>query len=73
MRERRAEILKANGLQVLGPAGDLPIEERKPVRSPEITAPFDLIILSCKAYDLNDAARSFAASRSGPRPSSCRC
>ncbi len=61
VRERRAEVLNANGLRILSPAGDLHVEAPKTVLAADISAPFDLIILSCKAYDLNDAARSFAS------------
>ena len=61
VRKRCAEVLKANGLRILSPAGDLHIKAPNTLLAAGITAPFDLIILSCKAYDLNDAARSFAA------------
>lgn len=61
VRERRARQLKATGLQIRSPLGDLHIENPNLILSSEIVEPFDLIILSCKAYDLEDAATSFAA------------
>jgi 2-dehydropantoate 2-reductase len=58
VRPRRAAQL-ASGLRLRSPRGDLDL------LPPTVTAdalrdPFDLILLSCKAYDLDDAIDSFA-------------
>ncbi len=66
VRERRAEMLRKDGLSIVSPAGDLHIPAPRLILSQEIKDPFDLIILSCKAYDLDEAARSFSAAV-GPR------
>jgi len=66
VRERRAGMLQKDGLKIVSPSGDLHIPDPKLVLSQEIDAPFDLIILSCKAYDLDEAVRSFSAGV-GPR------
>ncbi|TWB45538.1 ketopantoate reductase [Rhizobium sp. ERR 922] len=66
VRERRAEMLRKDGLKIVSPAGDLHIPAPSLILSQEISTPFDLIILSCKAYDLDEAARSFSPAV-GPR------
>ncbi|MGE4527264.1 MAG: ketopantoate reductase family protein [Rhodospirillaceae bacterium] len=61
VRPRRAKLLTENGFTIKSPLGDY----RHPT-PPLITAdrldgtPYDLILLSCKAYDLADAMASFA-------------
>ncbi|HXY59957.1 MAG TPA: ketopantoate reductase family protein [Methylocystis sp.] len=62
VRARRAAQLAQNGLIVRSPLGDL----RTPVKAVErVEQPFDLIILSCKAYDL-EAAMTAVAPAVGP-------
>ena len=61
VRPRRAEQLARTGLTVRSPHGDLTCP------APTITAeglrePFDLVLLSCKAYDLQGAMDAFAPS-----------
>jgi len=60
VRPRRAEQLAKTGLLVRSPKGDIAIAAPPTVLSDNIRAPFDLILLSCKAYDLQDAMDSFA-------------
>jgi 2-dehydropantoate 2-reductase len=60
VREGRAQRLRENGLTVHTPDGDLRVDKPVLTLSNEITAPFDLIVLSCKAYDLQGAMDSFA-------------
>ena len=59
VRERRAEQLARNGLVVKSPLGDI----RMPV--PAVLAatsggPYDLVLLTCKAYDLDSAIAAIA-------------
>jgi 2-dehydropantoate 2-reductase len=59
VRPRRAAALK-DGLIVKSPVGDITIAEPPLVTADNLKTPFDLILLSCKAYDLEDAMASFA-------------
>lgn len=60
VRPRRRAELAERGLIVRSPHGD--IERRNPptAATSEFDRPFDLILLSCKSYDLADATESFA-------------
>jgi 2-dehydropantoate 2-reductase len=60
VRPGRAAQLK-QGLIVRSPAGDITLAAPKFVTTDQLTAPFGLVVLSCKAYDLDDAIASFAA------------
>jgi 2-dehydropantoate 2-reductase len=60
VRPRRAEQL-AHGLFVRSPKGDVKIAAPKVVTEATLSEPFDLIFLSCKAFDLDSAMVSFAA------------
>src|SRR5947207_1071353 len=60
VRPRRVEQLAKTGLLVRSPKGDIAIAAPPTVLSENIRAPFDLILLSCKAYDLPSAMDSFA-------------
>ncbi len=59
VRERRQQQLQRQGLVVRSPHGDfhLPVTA---VRREQIDAPADLVLLACKAYDLDDALASIA-------------
>jgi 2-dehydropantoate 2-reductase len=59
VRPKRAEQL-AGGLIVRSPQGDAKITEPKLVNESTLRQPFDLILLSCKSYDLDSAMDSFA-------------
>ncbi|MFS8115692.1 2-dehydropantoate 2-reductase [Rhizobium jaguaris] len=59
VRPKRAEILRKNGLIIRSPLGDAHIAA-KLVTADDVGEAFDLILLSCKAYDLEDAVASFA-------------
>lgn len=61
VRPKRAELMAKNGLVIKSPVGDVTLKNPPTVVADKITAPFDVIILSCKAYDLDDAVASFAA------------
>lgn len=60
VRPARAALLRQHGLRVKSPAGDLNLRELKLVQRDQLTPQYDLVILSCKAYDLDDAIDSFA-------------
>jgi 2-dehydropantoate 2-reductase len=51
VRATRAAQLRRTGLQVKSPEGDLKLEP-KLISAQELRSAFDLILLSCKAYDL---------------------
>jgi 2-dehydropantoate 2-reductase len=59
VRAGRAEQLRRTGLIVKSPHGDLSIQPKLLLAS-EIVEPFDLIVLSTKAYSLDAAIRDFA-------------
>ncbi|VXC79314.1 2-dehydropantoate 2-reductase [Burkholderia sp. 8Y] len=60
VRERRGGQLRESGLHVRSPEGDLTFANPPIVLAQDIDRPFDLIVLSCKAYDLQGAIDSFA-------------
>jgi 2-dehydropantoate 2-reductase len=59
VRPRRRDQLAATGLVIKSPHGDFAAPART-VLAEDIAAPFDLAILSCKAYDLAGAMDSLA-------------
>lgn len=61
VRPRRAAALKEAGLFIVSPLGDFHLAGPAMVTKEKVGEPFDLILLSCKAYDLDDAMDSFAA------------
>ena len=60
VRPRRAEQLAKDGLNVRSPKGDISIAAPPTVLAENLRGPFDLVLLSCKAYDLQGAMDSFA-------------
>ncbi|MDL2405165.1 2-dehydropantoate 2-reductase [Rhizobium calliandrae] len=60
VRPKRAEILREKGLVIRSPLGDAHIAAPKLVTADDVGGTFDLILLSSKAYDLQDAIASFA-------------
>ncbi|WP_158746053.1 ketopantoate reductase family protein [Acidisphaera sp. L21] len=60
VRPRRAALLAEHGLNIRSPRGDVSLPNPPTVQAGAITAPFDSIILSCKAFDLGSAIESFA-------------
>src|SRR4051794_12024707 len=65
VRPRRAAQLAQTGLVVRSPQGDIHIPDPVLVQAQDLAAPYDLVILSCKAYDLDDAIESFAPAVGG--------
>lgn len=60
VRAQRAAILARDGLVVKSPLGDIHQSAPRCVQSSEVRQPYDLILLSCKSYDLEQAMKDFA-------------
>jgi 2-dehydropantoate 2-reductase len=61
VRARRAAQLAADGLKIRSPCGDANLPAPATVAAQDLRTPFDLVLLSCKAYDLAAAMDSVAA------------
>jgi 2-dehydropantoate 2-reductase len=61
VRPKRAAQLAETGLVIKSRFGDAALRSPPTVQQSELRRDFDLILLSCKAYDLDDAIDSFAA------------
>lgn len=60
VRPRRADELRTAGLIIKSPHGDAELKNVPALLSRDIKSTFDVILLSCKAYDLEEAIESFA-------------
>jgi 2-dehydropantoate 2-reductase len=60
VRARRAEQLAKTGLIIRSPHGNVAVPAPPTVQAASLAQHFDLILLSCKAYDLDSAIESFA-------------
>src|SRR5690349_23662087 len=60
VRPKRAAELASAGLVIKSPAGDVTLKNPPPVQADKLSEKFDVILLSCKAFDLEDAIKSFA-------------
>jgi len=60
VRHPRAERLAATGLVLRSGAGDVTLPAPTTVEAGALDAPFDLVLVSCKAYDLEGAIAAFA-------------
>jgi 2-dehydropantoate 2-reductase len=60
VRERRAAELAAAGLVIKSPLGDVTLKSPPTVQADKLGEQFDVVLLSCKAFDLDDAIKSFA-------------
>jgi 2-dehydropantoate 2-reductase len=60
VRPRRAAQLAEHGLRIMSPHGDLHIAQPPSVISSDIAQPYDVVLLSCKAYDLDSAMDGIA-------------
>src|SRR5580700_6917881 len=56
---RRAEKIRSDGLRILSPHGDLTLHP-KTIQAKDLTAAYDVILLSVKAYALEAAINDFA-------------
>jgi 2-dehydropantoate 2-reductase len=66
VRPRRASELASAGLVIKSPLGDVTLKNPPTVQADKLTEKFDVVLLSCKAFDLEDAIKSFAPAV-GPR------
>ena len=60
VRPRRAAELAAGGLVIRSPNGDVTLKDPPAVQADDLAEKFDVVLLSCKAFDLGDAIKSFA-------------
>jgi 2-dehydropantoate 2-reductase len=60
VRPKRAGELASAGLVIRSPNGDVTLHKPPTVQADTIKDKFDTVLLSCKAYDLDDAINSFA-------------
>jgi 2-dehydropantoate 2-reductase len=60
VRPKRASELASAGLVIKSPNGDVTLKNPPTVQADKLTEKFDVILLSCKAFDLEDAIKSFA-------------
>jgi 2-dehydropantoate 2-reductase len=60
VRPRRAAELASAGLVIKSPNGDATLKNPPTVQADALREKFDVVLLSCKAYDLMDAIKSFA-------------
>ena len=60
VRPRRAAELADAGLVIKSPVGDVTLKNPPTVQADKLADKFDMVLLSCKAYDLDDAIKSFA-------------
>ena len=60
VRPRRASELATSGLVIKSPNGDVTLPNPPTVQADKLSEKFDVVLLSCKAFDLEDAIRSFA-------------
>src|SRR6267143_7299204 len=60
VRPRRAAELARDGLVIKSPNGDVTLKNPPAVQADKLSEKFDVVLLSCKAFDLADAIKSFA-------------
>ena len=60
VRPKRAAELASAGLVIKSPNGDVTLKNPPTVQADKLTEKFDVVLLSCKAFDLDDAIKSFA-------------
>src|ERR1700742_1447824 len=60
VRPRRAAELASAGLVIKSPIGDVTLKNPPTVQADALKEKFDVVLLSCKAYDLEGAINSFA-------------
>jgi 2-dehydropantoate 2-reductase len=60
VRPRRAAELADAGLVIKSPIGDVTLKNPPTVQADKLSEKFGVVLLSCKAFDLDDAIKSFA-------------
>ncbi|HEX9591343.1 MAG TPA: 2-dehydropantoate 2-reductase N-terminal domain-containing protein, partial [Bradyrhizobium sp.] len=61
VRPRRAAELADAGLVIKSPNGDVTLKHPPALQADKLSEKFDVVLLSCKAFDLDDAIKSFAS------------
>src|SRR5262245_13119495 len=59
VRPKRAAELASAGLVIKSPGGDVTLKNPLTVQADKLNEKFDVVLLSCKAFDLEDAIKSF--------------
>ena len=60
VRPKRATELAGAGLVIKSPNGDVTLKNPPTVQAEKLNEKFDVVLLSCKAFDLDDAIKSLA-------------
>src|ERR1700744_5071695 len=60
VRPKRASELASAGLVIKSPNGDVTLKNPPVVQADTLAEKFNVVLLSCKAFDLEDAVKSFA-------------
>src|SRR5215216_2099517 len=60
VRPKRAAELASAGLVIRSPNGDVTLKNPPTVQADKLSEKFDVVLLSCKAFDLDHATKSFA-------------
>ena len=60
VRPKRAAELASDGLVIKSPGGDVTLKDPPTVLADGLGEKFDVVLLSCKSFDLEDAIKSFA-------------
>ena len=60
VRPKRASELASAGLVIRSASGDVTLKDPPTVQADKLSDKFDVVLLSCKAFDLDDAIKSFA-------------
>jgi 2-dehydropantoate 2-reductase len=60
VRPKRASELATAGLMIKSPNGDVTLKNPPALQADKLSEKFDVVLLSCKAFDLEDAIKSFA-------------
>jgi 2-dehydropantoate 2-reductase len=60
VRARRAALLGEYGLEIISVKGGLHLANPPTVTADKLASHYDVVLLSCKAFDLDDAIKSFA-------------
>jgi 2-dehydropantoate 2-reductase len=60
VRPKRAAELADAGLVIKSPNGDVTLKDPPALQADKLSEKFDVVLLSCKAFDLDDAIKSFA-------------
>ncbi|MBR1123328.1 2-dehydropantoate 2-reductase [Bradyrhizobium lablabi] len=60
VRPKRTSELARDGLVIKSPGGDVTLKNPPTVQADKLNEKFDVVLLSCKAFDLDDAIKSFA-------------